>query len=172
MIDPADLKRVRRVTILSCCNGVSSLSVAALAVILSLTARDMPSVFASLGFCTAATIELLGSARASRRDPTATRFLVASQAVSLVSVLALIIRFTVAINAATLLRWMPAMWSESVLVIWSEPGEAEAAIRIAARITLALLAFVTAIYETGVATYYATSAGAFARLAAARSQGE
>jgi len=167
MADPLDLRRAKRIVIVSRSNGLSGASIGAIAVTLSIVARDLPSILASLGICAAASLELAGSFRAARHEPDAARFLVASQAVSLLSVLALLIRCTIVLNAAMLLASMPVRWRESILIIYSAPGEAEAAVRVGMRFTYGLLAVVAAIFEIGMATFYASSRGLFLRLAAA-----
>lgn len=166
MADPKDVQRARRLVIVSRSNGISGFSIGTLAVILSVVARDLPSVLASLGICAAASLEIAGSFRAARHEPVATRFLVASQAVSLLSLLALLIRCTIVFSPATLLTWLPGSYRESILILYPDPGEAEAFLRTGIRFTLGLVAVVAAIFETGMATFYASSSGLFLRLSA------
>ena len=166
MSDPADLRRAKRIEILSRSNGISGASIGAVVVIASLVARDLPSVLASLGICAAAALEITGSFRAARHDPVAPRLLVASQALSLLSLLALLVRCTIALNPSTLLGWLPESYSETVLMLYPGPGEAEAFLRTGVRFALGLVAVVAALFEIGMATYYATSTGLFLRLAA------
>jgi len=165
--DPADLKRAKRIVILSRSNGVSGASLGAIAVILSLMAGDSIATFASLGICAAAALEITGSFRAARRDRHAPRFLVASQAVSLLSLLALLVRCTIALNPSTLLEWMPQSYAEMIQVLYPGPGEAAEFLRVGVRSMLGLIALVAALFEAGMATYYASSAGLFLRLSSA-----
>lgn len=167
MADPKDIRRAKRIVIVSRANGISGASLGAIAAILSLVAGDTGAAFASLGICAAGALEIAGSFRAARHDRLAPRFLVASQAVSLLSLLALLVRCTIALDPSTLLAWMPQSYAETIQVLYPGPGEAAEFLRVGARFTLGLIALVAALFETGMATYYASSAGLFLRLSSA-----
>ena len=164
MSDPADARRAKRVMILSRSNGISGITIGVLAAAISLYARDVVSVLASLGICTGASLELLGSVRAARHDPLTPRFLVASQVVSLLSVLCLAIRCTAAFSPEVVLTWLPESYRETLLMLYPGPGEAEAFMRTGLRVTLGAVVLVTGIFECGMAAYYATSTAVFLRL--------
>lgn len=143
--------------------GVISLGV-------SLFARDLWSAIASLGICTGAAIEVLGAGRAARHDASATRFLVASQLISMASVLALILRCSVAFSPAAAVAWLPASTREAIQLIFPDPGEADAFLRLGVRVALGCTAIVVTLYEGGMAAYYGSSGHTFDRLSGHRSR--
>jgi hypothetical protein len=63
------------------------------------------------------------------------------------------------------MSWLPASTRDTLSILYPDPGEADAFLLKGVRIALALIALVAVIFESGMATYYATTAGTFRRLA-------
>ncbi|HUG10871.1 MAG TPA: hypothetical protein VMM36_07645 [Opitutaceae bacterium] len=168
MSDPADARRAKRITILARSNGISNGTIGVLALAISLYARDLVSVLASLGLCGGAMLEIFGSVRAARHDAMTPRFLVASQVASLLSVLGLALRCTAALSPALVLTWLPESYRETVLMLYPGPGEAEAYLRTGLRLTLGAVVLVAALFECGMAAYYASSTAVFLRLSSGK----
>ena len=168
MAEVADLRRARRIVIVSRSNGFSSATIALSVLVASIIARDAIAIAASLGVCAGATLELTGSFRAARRDAIAPRLLVASQAVALTSLLCLIFRCTVVVSPQAVMSWLGASTRETIQTIYMEPGEADRFVLSSVRIVLGVVAITAALFECGMALFYASSARVFRRLSSSR----
>lgn len=165
MVDQRDVRRARRVVILSRSNGLSAATMALIALAAAIALGDPYAGVAALGLCTGAALEIAGSFQASRRSPAAPRTLVGSQLVGLCSLIAFLTRCIVTFPAEYALVWMPASLRELLLMLYTGPGEAEWIALRSIRITLAGLAVVAALYEGGLAFFYARSGATLQRLA-------
>jgi len=165
MVDQRDMRRARRIVVVSRSNGVSAAMMALIALAAAIALGDPLAGIAALGLCTGAALEITGSLQASRRSLAAPRTLVSSQLVGLCSLIALLMRCIVAFPVEYALVWMPASFRELLLMLYTTPGEAEWITLRAIRVTLAGLAVVAVLYEGGLALFYARSAATFQKLA-------
>jgi len=172
MNDPADLRRAKRIVIVARTNGVSGITMGVLAITASLFARDALATVASCGICAGAALEILGATRAARHDPQAPGLLVASQVVALTSVLSLVLRCAVAFSPSVALGWLPVSTRETITLLYPDPVEAGAFMRIGLRVVLGSVALVATLFEGGMAIFYGTSKGLFERLASSKSTGK
>lgn len=165
MVDQRDERRAWRIVIVARSNGASGATIGAIVLAISIYLRDPIAAAAALGICTGAVLEITGSFQASSRSARASRTLVTSQLIGLLSALALLMRCFVAFPTDFVMAWLPASTREALLMIYPGPGEARAVLLGAARIALACCAIVAVLFEGGMAFFYSRSAETFQRLA-------
>lgn len=163
MGNQTDLKRARRIVIVSRTNGTNGALIGFLALVVSFVARDSLAVIASCGLCAGGLIELLGSIRAARHDRSAPRFLVASQCVALASVLTLAVHFAIIFSPAAALAWMPEHFSRFIMSRIPDPEEARMFLGLFFKLAMGCLALVALLYEGGMAIFYRSSKTVFDR---------